>query len=40
MYNGRTVEVEKIVYRNFKGNLVCYPVSDIKYFEEVKTKGE
>ena len=28
--NGKTVVIEKIVYRNYKGKLMCLPVEDIK----------
>ena len=28
--NNKEVEVEKIVYRNHKGKLMCLPVEDIK----------
>ena len=28
--NGKTVMVEKIVYRNYQGKLICLPVEDIK----------
>ena len=28
--NGKTVVIEKIVYRNYQGKLMCLPVEDIK----------
>lgn len=28
--NNKEVEVEKIVYRNYKGKLMCLPIGDIK----------
>ena len=32
--NGKNVTVEKIVYRNYQGKLVCLPIEDVAGFYE------
>lgn len=30
LHNKKVVVIEKIVYRNYKGKLMCLPIEDVK----------